>query len=175
MTHRILGRRIIYEGHVFNVEKVHVQLPDGRERDYDLAAHGDAVTIVPLTPEGDILFVRQYRLGSESDLLELPAGMLEAGEDPLEGASREVREETGMAAGEMALLGTFYMAAGYSSELMYAYFASQLKIDPLPQDTDEFINLVRIPAADAIRMAKNGEIQDAKTIAALFLAESRLQ
>jgi len=174
MTHQILGRQMVYKGHVFNVEKVLVRLPDSREREYDLVAHGNAVTIVPVTPEGDILFVRQYRLGSESDLLELPAGMLEAGEDPLEGARREVREETGMAAGRMELLGSFYMGAGYCTEMLHAYFATDLTSSPLPQDADEFIDLVRIPAAEALRMAHAGQLQDGKTIAALMMAERRL-
>ena len=174
MTHQILGRQIVYNGHVFTIEKVQIRLPDNRERSYDLVVHGNAVTIVPVTPEGDILFVRQYRLGAEGDLLELPAGMLEAGEDPLESANREVREETGMAAGRMELLGSFYMGAGYCTEMLHVYLATDLTPSPLPQDSDEFIDLVRIPAAEAIQMARAGELRDGKTIAALLIAESRL-
>jgi ADP-ribose pyrophosphatase len=174
MTHQILGRQIVYKGHVFTIEKVQIRLPDNRERSYDLVVHGNAVTIVPVTPEGDILFVRQYRLGSEGDLLELPAGMLESGEDPLESANREVREETGMAARRMELLGSFYMGAGYCTEMLHAYLATDLTPSPLPQDSDEFIDLVRIPTTEAIRMARAGELRDGKTIAALLMAESRL-
>lgn len=174
MTHRILSRKTVYTGHVFEVEKVHVALPNGRLRDYDLVVHGQAITIVPLAPNGDVLFVNQYRLGAEGDLLELPAGMLEAGEDPLEGALREIREETGMAAGRMELLGSFFMGAGYCTEKLHAYFATDLAPSPLPQDADEFIDLVRIPAAEALEMARSGRLQDGKTIAALLMAEKRI-
>jgi ADP-ribose pyrophosphatase len=133
--------------------------------------HLGAVTVVPLDEEGMIHFVRQFRVAAQVSLLELPAGVLHEGEDPLEGAAREVREETGQAAAEMVLLGTFYMVPGYSSEKMTVYLATGLRADPLPMDDDEFLQAERIPAQTALEMARSGQIQDGKTLAALLLAE----
>ena len=100
-------REIIYSGRAFDVEIVTMQLPDGKICNYDLVQHRGAVTIVPVDQAGNILFVRQYRIGAAMELLELPAGVLNHAEPPAEAAAREVREETGMAAGKMDLLGDF--------------------------------------------------------------------
>lgn len=170
MSYEMLNRNVIYSGRVFDVVKRQYRLPDGRVATYDLVEHSGAVTLVPIDPQGNLLFVRQYRVGADLDLLELPAGVLEAGEDPAEGAAREVREETGMAAGELRPLGTFYMAPGYSTELMHVFLATQLFSSPLPADDDEFLKLEKIPVAQALDMARQGQIQDGKSLAALWMA-----
>jgi ADP-ribose pyrophosphatase len=121
------------------------------------------------------LFVKQYRIGVGEELLELPAGVLNDGEDPQTCAAREIREETGMAAGKLELLGDFYLAPGYSSEHMYIFLASALYPSPLEQDADEFLQLVTIPAEQAVEMAQNGGLRDAKSLAALMLAQRRLR
>ena len=167
-------REKIYSGRAFDVEIVTMQLPDGKIRNYDLVQHRGAVTIVPVDQAGNILFVRQYRLGAEMELLELPAGLLNPAEPPAEAAAREVREETGMAAGKMQLLGDFYMVPGYSTEHMFVYLATDLRPDPLDQDDDEFLELIAIPAAEAFRMAGSGEIHDGKSLAALMMVQSYL-
>ena len=92
---KILNIEQVCKAHVFDVAKVLIELPDGRQRYYDLVQHCPAVVIVPLTEDGKILFVRQYRLGAEKELLELPAGLINNGEDPDPAAERELREETG--------------------------------------------------------------------------------
>ncbi len=167
----ILNRSVDYRGRAFEVHRLKLLLPDGKTHDFDLVAHRDSISILPVDSEGNLLFVRQYRVGAEAELLELPAGVLEEGEDPLRGAIREVREETGLAAKKVVLLGQAYLAPGYSSELMYFYLATDLYPSPLEQDADEFLSLVKIPAQEAYRMARAGEIHDSKTLAALFLAE----
>src|SRR5512137_1831759 len=96
MTFTKLTSQSVYQGRAFNVERVLVRLPDGQEKYYDLVAHRNSVTIIPVDAQEKMYFVRQYRLGGDEYLLELPAGVLEPGEDPLTGARREVREETGM-------------------------------------------------------------------------------
>jgi ADP-ribose pyrophosphatase len=174
MSHAILKRILLHHGRVFDLERVLVQLPDGVERDYDLVQHGGAVVLLPVDGEGNLLFVRQFRLGSLSDLLELPAGMLEAGESPEECARREMREETGMSAGELCLLGDFYMAPGYSTERLFVFLARNLRSDPLPGDTDEFLCLERMPVTEAYRLARQGKLNDGKTLAALLMAEDYL-
>lgn len=170
MNFRILQRRSVYQGRAIRVEQVDVRLPDGRQRCYDLVAHSGSVTILPFDEQGNIWFVLQYRLGSESMLLELPAGTLEPGENPDDCAAREVREEIGMAAGNLKKLGKMYLAPGYSSEFMHLYLATELKADPLQADADEFIEIQRIPLRKVYDMVKAGEIQDAKSLAVLLLA-----
>jgi len=174
MNFKPIRRETIYKGRVFHVEKVQMQLPTGEIRTYDLVNHPSAVVIVPQDADGNILFVRQYRVGAGGELLELPAGLLKDGEDPTEAATREMQEETGMGAGNMMRLGNFYSSPGYSSEYMHIYLATSLYPAPLEQDDDEFIQLEAIPAAKALQMARGGEIHDAKTLAALLLAESNL-
>lgn len=170
MNYQELYREKLYSGPIFDLAKVRMRLPSGRERDYDLVEHGNSVTIVPVDASGQVYFVDQHRVGSNSMLLELPAGMLDAGEDPLEGARREIREEIGMDAEQIIPLGGFYLAAGYSDEYLFAYLAKGLFASPLDPDEDEFINLVTMPAEAALEKAFAGEFHDGKTLAALFLA-----
>ncbi len=170
----ILNRTIAYQGRAFAVHLLNLRLPGGRTYNFELVAHHNSISILPVDGEGNMLFVRQYRVGAQAELLELPAGVLEEGEDPLQGAMREVREETGMAARKFTLLGTAYLAPGYDNELMYFYLATDLYASPLVQDADEFLSLVKIPVEEAYRMGRAGEIHDSKTMAALFLAEKYL-
>lgn len=174
MDFEILNKETVYAGRAFGVQKVHLRLPDQKETIYDLVAHNGSVTIVPIDHEGNIWFVQQYRLGSESQLLELPAGVLERGEDPRECAAREVREEIGMGAEKLEFIGDFYLAPGYSSEHMYIFLATGLFPDALPQDDSEFLNVHKIPFPKVYEMAKNGEIKDSKTLASLLLTQPHL-
>ena len=172
---KILARKTTYQTRAFDIQAVELETPDGRRRTYDLVDHRDSISIVPLDPQGRILFVRQFRLGCAGPLLELPAGLLESGEDPHSGAARELREETGMAADEWVRLGEFYLAPGYANEKMTVFLARSLRPDALPADDDEFLELVALPAAEAYALARSGQIPDSKTLAALFLAEPFLK
>jgi len=129
----------------------------------------------PLDGQGNLLFVRQYRHAAGLDLLELPAGTLNKDEAPDACAHREIREETGMAAGYMRHLGGFYLAPGYSTEYMHVYLATDLRSDPLEADADEFLTVESIPLARAMANARAGKILDAKSLAALLLAQSVLE
>ena len=170
-----LHSELIYQGHAFSVRHEFVRLPDGNEKRYDLVGHNGSVTLVPVNDKGEIYFVRQYRIGAKKHLLELPAGVLETGEDPVAGAGREVREETGMAAGQLIKIGEFYMAPGYSDEFLTIFLATGLYSAPLDADPDEFLELVVIPFKQVMAMAEAGEFQDGKTLAALMPAKSRLE
>jgi ADP-ribose pyrophosphatase len=171
MDFTILSRKVIYEGRAFDVQKVLARLPDGREHEYDLVSHRGAVTLVPVDQDGNLWFVRQFRLGAMQELLELPAGVMEENEAPKVSAERELREEIGMAAKELRELGQFYMAAGYSSEYLHIYLATGLYPSPLAQDADEFLQVQAIPVKQVYEMVHANQVHDGKTLAALLLVE----
>ena len=175
MPFELLHSETLLKGRAFAIRRDTLKAPDGRETKFDIIEHGGSVVIIPLDSDGNLLFVRQYRHATGQDLLELPAGTLDKGEDPDVCAAREIREETGFAAGKLERLGQFYLAPGYSTEFMVVYLATDLKHDPLEADADEFLSLERIPVGQALEMARHGEMPDAKSLAALFLCEARLQ
>ncbi len=175
MTFETIRQERIYQGHAFNVRRDEVRMPDQHIAHLDIIEHVGAVTILPVDGEGRILFVRQYRHATGRELLELPAGTLEPGEPAETCAYREIREETGFAAGKLVKIGEFFLAPGYSTEYMLVFLASELAHAPLPGDQDEFISLQPIPVKEAYRMARQGEIMDGKSLAALLLAQPFLQ
>ena len=164
-----------YRAHVFDVASVYVRLPNGRERSYDLIEHGDSVTILPVDADGNIYFVKQYRIGSNSDLLELPAGVMDPGEEPSLSARRELREEIGLDAQDLKSLGGFYLAAGYSDEFNHVFLATGLFESPLDPDEDEFLNIEKIPLNEVYQKAFQDTLKDAKTLAALLIAKPDLE
>jgi ADP-ribose pyrophosphatase len=174
MSFERLKTEIVYTGRVFTIRVDTVRLPDGHQTRLDVVDHDGSVIIIPMDTDGNLLFVRQYRHPAGLDLLELPAGMLNPNEDPLTSAHREVREETGMRAEKMEHLGGFFLAPGYSTEYMNVYLATSLVPDPLEADADEVISVVTVPLAEALTLAGNGEISDAKSLAALLLLKNRL-
>lgn len=171
MSFETITRETVYHGRAFNVRRDEVKLPNRRSMHVDVIEHPGAVTILPVDDEGCILFVRQYRHAVGKQLLELPAGTLDPGEQPDACALREIREETGFAAGKIVKLGEFFLAPGYSTEYMLVYMATNLSHDPLPKDKDEFITLEAIPIEKAYELAMNGELMDGKSLAALLLAQ----
>lgn len=165
------GRKEIFKGTVFRLEQRRVKGPGGTFV-RDVIVHPGAVVLVPIV-DGNVLLVRQWRhpLGY---LTELPAGTLDPGEEPLETARREMREETGYRAGRLIALGQAYAAPGYSTELLHFYLAVDLARDPLPAPDDEDIEIVEVPLAEAVRRAQAGSFNDAKTALGLLVADSRL-
>jgi ADP-ribose pyrophosphatase len=170
-----LNQESIYHGHAFNVRRDEVRFPNQHTTHLDIIEHVGAVTILPIDAQGRMLFVRQYRHAIGKELLELPAGTLDEGESAETCALREIREETGYAAGKMTKLGEFYLAPGYSTEYMVVYLAEELHASPLKGDLDEFITLIPVPVEEAYKMALHGELQDGKSLAALLLAQPFIQ
>ena len=159
----------IHYGRAYTVEEVEVTLPNGRHKTYDRINHRDSVTILPLDEDGNIWFVRQFRLGSETELIELPAGVIEKGEEPLDCARREIREEIGMAAKQWQKLGSFYLAPGYATENNHVFLAKGLFPSPLTMDEDEFLKVEQFHIRKVLQMIQEDTIHDGKSLAALAI------
>jgi len=171
----LLGSETILEGRAFKIRRDRLRTPDGRETRFEIVEHVGSVVMLPIDSEGNLLFVRQYRHAAGADLLELPAGTRDEGESYEACAAREMREETGMAAGTLERAGEFFLAPGYSTEFMVVFIAKHLTPSPLPTDADEFLQLERVPLAEVFHMAEQGQIPDAKSLAALYIAGPRLK
>ena len=176
MSFELIQSEILMKGRAFTIRRDTLKTPDARVTKFDIIEHHGSVVIIPIDKDGNLLFVRQYRHATGGELLELPAGTLEdSQEKPESCAAREIREETGFAAGELTRIGEFYLAPGYSTEFMVVFLATDLRHAPLQADADEFLSLERIPLRDAIRKAEVGEVPDAKSLAALFIARPLLE
>lgn len=166
---------IKYKARLFDIKEIPVLLPDGNTKIFELVDIQNAITLLPIDADKNIYFVEQFRIAARKPLLELPAGKIETGEEPLLAAARELREEIGMAASEIKLIGRFYMSPGYATEYMYCYLATGLYPAPLTPDSDEFINVRKIPLDTALKMIRNAKIEDSKTLAAFSLASAYLK
>lgn len=176
MKFELLNSETVFQGRAFSIQRDKLRTPDGRTTTFDIIGHHGSVVLIPLDEDGNLLFVRQYRHAVADELLELPAGTLDSpDETPRHCAEREIREETGMAADKLLELGQFFLVPGYSTELMTVFLATELRVDPLEPDTDEFLQVEKIPLAEAFRLAETGQIPDAKTLAALLMARAHLQ
>jgi ADP-ribose pyrophosphatase len=169
MTDESVRSEIVFCGKVFNIRIDHVARPGSRTARIDVVEHNGAVTILPIDEDGQVWFIRQYRHPVGTELLELPAGVMEMNEAPEYSAQRELREEIGMAANNLMLLGDFFLAPGYSTEHMFAYLATELHPAPLQPDDDEDIKIEKIPRAQVQAAVNAGRIRDSKTLAVLFL------
>jgi ADP-ribose pyrophosphatase len=175
MPFELIRSETLLQGRAFKIRRDTLKTPDGRETRLEIVEHGGSVVIIPVDAEKKLLFVRQYRHAAKADLLELPAGTRDEKEPFEECAAREIREETGMRAGNLQKIGEFYLAPGYSTEFMVVFIATDLKEDPLKADDDEFLQVEKIPVKKAVEMAEQGEVPDAKSLAALLLARSHLE
>jgi len=175
MQFKLIRSEPLLQGRTFKVRRDYLKAPDGQETKFEIIEHGGSVVVIPVDDQGDMWFVRQYRHAAGQNLLELPAGTRDGDEPYEECAAREIREETGMEAGTLTRIGSFYLAPGYSTEFMGVFLATNLKHNPLDPDADEFLAVEKIPVKRAIAMAEHGEVLDAKSLAALLLARSHLE
>lgn len=173
MQETIISTRSIYDGRIVKLDLHEVELPNGEHSQREVIRHSGAVAVVAL--DGDnVLLVRQFRLPAAKVLLEIPAGTLEPGEDPLACAERELQEETGYKPGGLEAMGGFFVAPGYTSEFIHLFIATQLSESRLRGDADEFIETVRLSFSDALALIEKGEIVDGKTITGLLRAARHL-
>jgi len=172
---KTISSRRIYEGRIIKVRVDDVSLPDGNESKREIVEHSGAVAILVVDEEKNMWMVRQYRKAVEKVLLEIPAGTLEVNEDPLECGKRELNEETGLKAKEWTELVTYHCAPGFCNEKTWIYMASNLEPEgDLCPDQDEFLEVVKIPVAEAYQKIFSGEIIDGKSIIAIQYAFHQL-
>jgi ADP-ribose pyrophosphatase len=173
---QFLKQRLFYQGRKFNFEVNRLRLPNGSEGDWECIRHPGGALAVPVTPDGKLVLVRQYRFTAQGRLLEFPAGTVEKHEDPLTTIQREIEEETGYRAHRWQKIGSFYMAPGYSDEVLYAYLATDLeKLETPPeQDADEDIETVLMTPQELEQAILEGAPVDSKSITSLLLARQFL-
>jgi ADP-ribose pyrophosphatase len=166
---RIVDSQPIYEGRIVRFRVDTVALPDGSRAIREIIGTPGAVVIVPLTDDGQVRMVRQYRSAIGEFLLELPAGTLEPNEAPERAAPRELAEETGDRAASWQRLAGFYTVPGICDEFLHLFLATGLAPGQTNQEADEFIEVVTLPLDEALDMVRRGEIRDAKTIIGLLM------
>jgi len=169
---QLLKQRLFYQGRKFNFEVNSLRLPNKSEGDWECIRHPGGALAVPVTPEGKLVLLRQYRFAIQGRLLEFPAGTLERHEEPAETIKRELEEETGYRANKWEKLGEFALAPGYSDEFIYAFLAQDLEKLKAPpsQDDDEDMETVLMTPQELEEAILAGEPVDAKSISSFFLA-----
>ena len=165
-----IATREIFQGRIINVRVDTVRLQNGREGTREIVDHDPSICVVPVHADGSVLLVRQFRKPTDAFLLEVPAGGIEPGETPEQATRRELQEEIGHTANNLTPLTAFWLAPGWCSEYMYAFLATDLVPAQLESDEDEFIAIQRLPLSDIPDAIAAGNIQDAKSVAALLLA-----
>ena len=165
---KTLSSRLIYDGRAVRLRVDTVQMPGGRETAREVVEHGDCVAIIAIDAAGNVLLVNQFRQPVGKELLEIPAGGIEPGEDPVTTVSRELREETGYLPRKVERLGGFYSAPGYCTEYLHLYLATDLVPSQLYAEDTASIRLVRVPITEIPGLIALGSICDAKSIAGLL-------
>ena len=158
------------KAHIFDLQIDKVELPDGKEAYRDVIRHPGASCVVPLTDDGQVICVRQFRYPFLSETLEIPAGKLDKtdGETPLSCAERELKEETGAVAGRIEFLGEYWSSPAILDERIFMFLARDLTFGSMSPDEDEFIDSVKIPLKDLVEMIMEGKIPDGKTQTAVL-------
>jgi ADP-ribose pyrophosphatase len=154
----------VYKGHFLDVRRDTVRLPNGHEVGREYVVHPGACVVIPLLPNGDVVLEKQFRYPVGREMTEFPAGKLDAGEDPLICALRELREETGYTASEWAYAGCMHLAIAYSTEVIHIYFARGLVQGERALDEEEFLDVFTAPAQQLIAWCADGTVTDAKTV-----------
>ena len=173
LTEKTLSREEKYQGSFLSLHVDQVQLPNGRTSFREVVEHVDGVAILALDDRNNVLTVTQYRYVIGKTLLEIPAGKLEPGEDPVAGALRELKEETGAVPDTFLPMGVTLPSPGCLSERLYLFLAKGLHMESQQLDEDEFLNVERIPFNEMVHRVMDGEIEDSKTIAAVLKAAAR--
>ena len=165
----------IFKGVAIHLFRDEILLPNGNKGVREVIRHPGAVCCLPVTKDGDIILVNQFRYALGKVTLEIPAGKLEKGEDPVEGAKRELLEETGVRAKNIIPIGALYTTPALIDEVIYMYLATDFSHGEPSLDEDEFVNTVTMPLSQAVDMVMNGEIKDSKTQTVILKADKLLR
>jgi len=172
----VIASRRIYDGRIVHLRVDEVRTPKGLETRREIVEHHGAVALVAIDDDDCVLLVKQYRHAVERVMTEIPAGTLEAGEDPASAAARELIEETGYSAARIERIGGIFPSPGFCTEYIHLYEARELTPGPTQLEEDEDIEVEAVPWAEVMRRLRAGEIQDAKSLTALLLiAASRAE
>ncbi|HQR35573.1 MAG TPA: NUDIX hydrolase [Blastocatellia bacterium] len=174
MPRQLIESEKIFTGVVFAIERDRLKEENGFEIVREVVRHPGGAGCLPLFDDGRVALVKQYRHPARCELLEIPAGKIEAGETPMESAARELEQEIGFRAGRIEHLADFYSTPGFCEERLYVYLATELTPVEQNLDHDEFVEIVYLPLAEAVAMAARNELEDSKTIIALLLAAQRV-
>jgi ADP-ribose pyrophosphatase len=169
----VLQQKLYYKGRKFDFEVNTLQLPNGVMGDWECIRHPGGALVVPVTAEGKLVMIRQYRFAARGYLLEFPAGTLEPGEEPAQTIEREIQEETGYRAKTWRSLGQFFLAPGYSDEIIYVFLATDLEQLAVPpaQDEDEMIEVVLLSPQELEAAIHGGQVPDTRAISSYLLAK----
>ena len=168
-------QEVKYEGRIIRLRVDKAQLPNGRIATREVVEHNGGVCIAALTEQRELLFVWQFRYPYQEVVLELPAGKIDKGEEPLACGKRELTEETGASAQQYRSLGRLYPSPGYCGEVIHLFLATGLSFGRMNPDEDEFLEVERIPLEKAVQMVLDNEVPDAKTQVAVLKTWALLQ
>ena len=171
---KTVSSKTVFEGRVFDVEIKDITTPEGNKSTREIVKHPGGACVLPVDDDGNCYLVKQFRSPFEKVMIEAPAGKLEKGEDPLHCVSREITEETGLTAQKIECVGAIAATPGYCSEVITLFIGTGLEYKGGNPDPNEYIATVKMPLKEALEMAENGEIKDAKTMVLLYKAARRL-
>ena len=172
---KTISSELVYKGNIINVERVTVELPNGKLATRDVVRNRGAAAIVPVTSDGCIILVEQFRKPNERVFIEIPAGKLDEGEAPENCAIRELEEETGYRAESLKKILTLNPTPAFADELLHIYIATGLTKGEAKPDEDEFISAKSYPAKEVLDMIEKGIITDSKSVAGILLAARMLK
>ena len=168
LTEKTLNKNYIYNGKIINLRVDDALLPDGKTAKREIVEHNGGVCVAAITNNDEILLVKQFRYPYGEVIYEIPAGKRDGNEDPLACGKRELKEETGATAKTYISLGELYPTPGYCGEIIWIFAAKDLDFGETNPDEEEFVEAIRVPFSDALKMVMNGEIKDAKTQTAIL-------
>lgn len=177
LEEKTLNTHVIHEGVVTDYLIKEVELPNGKKATREIVLHAPAASVLAVTEEGKALFVKQYRKAIEQAIYEIPAGLVDEGEDPLLAAQRELGEETGYQAEEWEIIAEFYTSVGFCNEYLYVYGAKGLSKleEALELDEDEFLEVVELTYEEAMEKYRSDQMPDSKTVVGLMHWKSKLK
>jgi ADP-ribose pyrophosphatase len=174
LTETLISSEPVFDGKLLHARRDIVRLPNGEQATREYIVHPGAVMVIPVLPDGNLVFERQFRYPLDRAFIELPAGKIDPNEDPLVTGQRELLEETGYTAQDWEFIATLHPCIGYSSEAIHIYLAKNLNLGKHKRDDEEFLEIFTMSLSEAMAAMHRGEITDGKTMIALFWADKYL-